>query len=237
MMSHKGETDKLLAAVPQAGNSSLQGHLPNKVIPEVEDPQELPGKATNFNAVWKLIAGYREGYSLLGGAIPTTILRAFFYLLICFEVASVLEISIVPKEDRAEQIFIVAAVYTALIIIKTIFEALGRLFIALYGHGFCSYMRSTMFRKTNSLNYPRTDLLRRRVLPPAGLAECLRDLWLFLLRPPPAAACLRERRLFLAPTFLDLLRLLDGDLDERDLLRRLRELDLDVERLIVYGQN
>lgn len=118
------------------------------VMPEYEEVENhLPGKATNFNAVWKLIAGYREGYSLLGGAIPTTILRAFFYLLICFEVASVLEISIVPKEDRAEQIFIVAAVYTALIIIKTIFEALGRLFIALYGHGFCSYMRSTMFRK------------------------------------------------------------------------------------------
>ncbi|VDM59178.1 unnamed protein product [Angiostrongylus costaricensis] len=103
--------------------------------------------STNFKAVWKLIADYREGYSLLGCAIPTTILRAFFYLLICFEVASVLEITIVPPENRTEQIFIVAAVYTALIIIKTMFEALGRLFIALYGSGFCSHMRTTMFRK------------------------------------------------------------------------------------------
>ncbi|KJH44078.1 ABC transporter, ATP-binding protein [Dictyocaulus viviparus] len=113
---------------------------------DVEE-NHLPGKSTNFNAVWKLIAEYRDGYSLLAGAVPTTILRAFFYLLICFEVASVLEISMVPPENRPQQIFIVAAVYTALIIIKTMFEALGRLFIALYGRGFCSYMRSTMFRK------------------------------------------------------------------------------------------
>ncbi|PIO73033.1 ABC transporter, ATP-binding protein, partial [Teladorsagia circumcincta] len=118
------------------------------VMPEYEEVENhLPGKSTNFNAVWKVIANYREGYSLLAGAIPTTILRAFFYLLICFEVASVLEIAITPQEQRNDQIFIVAAVYTALIIIKTIFEALGRLFIALYGHGFCSCMRSTMFRK------------------------------------------------------------------------------------------
>ncbi|KAK6760030.1 hypothetical protein RB195_021524 [Necator americanus] len=120
------------------------------VITPFEDEEHhltLPGKANNYHAVWQLISGYREGYSLLGGAIPTTILRAFFYLLICFEVASVLEISVAPEEERAEQIFIVAVVYTALIIIKTIFEALGRLFIALFGHGFCSYMRLTMFRK------------------------------------------------------------------------------------------
>ncbi|KAK6062300.1 ABC transporter, ATP-binding protein [Cooperia oncophora] len=58
-----------------------------------------------------------------------------------------LKIAIAPEEERNDRIFIVAAVYTALIIIKTIFEALGRLFIALYGHGFCSCMRSTMFRK------------------------------------------------------------------------------------------
>uniref|UniRef100_A0A1I7XKT7 ABC transmembrane type-1 domain-containing protein n=1 Tax=Heterorhabditis bacteriophora TaxID=37862 RepID=A0A1I7XKT7_HETBA len=112
-----------------------------------DEDMELPGKTTNYNAVWNLIRGYRQGYSLLGGAIPTTILRAFFYLLICFEVASVLELSLVAEEERAQQIFIVAAVYIALIIIKTIFEALGRLFIALYGHGFCSYIRSEMFRK------------------------------------------------------------------------------------------
>ncbi|KAK5977604.1 hypothetical protein GCK32_017414, partial [Trichostrongylus colubriformis] len=118
------------------------------VMPEYEEVENhLPGKSTNLNAVWKVIASYREGFSLLAGAIPTTIIRALFYLLICFEVASVLEIAIAPAEDRNEQIFIVAAVYTALIIIKTIFEALGRLFIALYGHGFCSCLRSTMFRK------------------------------------------------------------------------------------------
>ncbi|KAJ1365571.1 ABC transporter B member 10 [Parelaphostrongylus tenuis] len=97
-----------------------------EVMPPYDaDENHLPGKATNFKAVWKLIADYREGYSLLGCAIPTTILRAFFYLLICFEVASVLEITVVPQENRTQQIFIVAAVYTALIIIKTMFEALG----------------------------------------------------------------------------------------------------------------
>ncbi|VDM74660.1 unnamed protein product [Strongylus vulgaris] len=73
----------------------------------------LPGKSKGYDAVWELISDYKEGHALLAGAIPTTIIRAFFYLLICFEVASVLE----------------------------------RLFIALFGHGFCSYMRLTMFRK------------------------------------------------------------------------------------------
>ncbi|KAK6760032.1 hypothetical protein RB195_021525 [Necator americanus] len=106
----------------------------------------LPGKVDNHGAIYELISGYREGYSLLGGAIPTTVLRALFYLLICFEVASVLEVSIVAAEDRTDRIFAVAAVYTSLIIIKTIFEALGRLFIALFGQGFCSYMRLRMFR-------------------------------------------------------------------------------------------
>ncbi|EYC03258.1 hypothetical protein Y032_0095g2839 [Ancylostoma ceylanicum] len=119
------------------------------VTPQLEEEHHLtlPGKSKSYDAVWQLISGHREGYALLGAAIPTTIIRAFFYLVICFQVASVLEISMVPEEDRPQQIFIVAAVYTALIIIKTIFEALGRLFIALFGHGFCSYMRLTMFRK------------------------------------------------------------------------------------------
>ncbi|KIH63406.1 ABC transporter, ATP-binding protein [Ancylostoma duodenale] len=114
------------------------------VTPQLEEEHHLtlPGKTKSYAAVWQLISGHREGYALLGAAIPTTIIRAFFYL-----VASVLEISMVPEEDRPQQIFIVAAFYTALIIIKTIFEALGRLFIALFGHGFCSYMRLTMFRK------------------------------------------------------------------------------------------
>ncbi|CAD6189417.1 unnamed protein product [Caenorhabditis auriculariae] len=111
-----------------------------------DEEETLPGK-TSFSVVTDLIKSYREGLPLLFGAIPTTVIRAFFYLLICFQVASVLEISIVSDEDRPLEIFIVASAYTALIIVKTIFEALGRLFIALYGHGFCSYMRSEMFRK------------------------------------------------------------------------------------------
>ncbi|EGT53021.1 hypothetical protein CAEBREN_05995 [Caenorhabditis brenneri] len=111
------------------------------------DDEELPGKETNFTVLKDLIYSYRTGLPLLAGAIPTTIVRAVFYLLICFQVASVLEISIAPDEERPLQIFIVAAIYTALIIVKTIFEALGRLFIALYGHGFCMFMRNEMFRK------------------------------------------------------------------------------------------
>ncbi|CAI4225548.1 unnamed protein product [Auanema sp. JU1783] len=116
-------------------------------IDEDEDFLKLPGHKNNYHAVWSLIKGFKEGQSYLIGAIPTTIVRAFFYLLICFQVASVLELSIVPVEDRPQEIFMVSAVYTALIIIKTIFEAMGRLFIALYGHGICSYMRTEMFSK------------------------------------------------------------------------------------------
>uniref|UniRef100_A0A1I7VQ25 P-loop containing nucleoside triphosphate hydrolase protein n=1 Tax=Loa loa TaxID=7209 RepID=A0A1I7VQ25_LOALO len=56
-------------------------------------------------------------------------------------------IALAPNEETAQQVFITAAVYTALIIIKTMFEAVGRLFIALYGHGFCGYLRNKMFRK------------------------------------------------------------------------------------------
>uniref|UniRef100_A0A8R1HZ19 Uncharacterized protein n=1 Tax=Caenorhabditis japonica TaxID=281687 RepID=A0A8R1HZ19_CAEJA len=111
------------------------------------DEDDLPGKETNLTVLKDLIYSYRAGLPLLAGAIPTTIVRAVFYLLICFQVASVLEISIAPDEERALQIFIVAAIYTALIIVKTIFEAVGRLFIALYGHGFCKFMRNEMFRK------------------------------------------------------------------------------------------
>ncbi|ETN76893.1 ABC transporter, ATP-binding protein [Necator americanus] len=106
-----------------------------------------PSKNEDFDAPRQLICGYRDGFPLLAGAIPTTIIRALFYLLICFEVASVLEIAMVPEDQRVQQLFFVAAIYTSLIVIKTIFEALGRLFIALYGHGFCSYMRLTMFKK------------------------------------------------------------------------------------------
>uniref|UniRef100_A0A1I8EXT5 ABC transporter n=1 Tax=Wuchereria bancrofti TaxID=6293 RepID=A0A1I8EXT5_WUCBA len=61
-------------------------------------------------------------------------------------------IALVSNEETAQRVFITAAVYTALIIIKTMFEAVGlsmqqRLFIALYGNGFCGYLRNKMFRK------------------------------------------------------------------------------------------
>ncbi|VDM24620.1 unnamed protein product [Toxocara canis] len=111
-----------------------------------DDDTWLPGKDTNFKAVWNLIRSYKTGYTHLGIAIPVTILRGFFFLLVCFEVASVLEIALASSDEMSQQVFITAAVYTALIIIKTMFEAVGRLFIALYGHGFCGHMRSEMFR-------------------------------------------------------------------------------------------
>uniref|UniRef100_A0A7E4UUZ1 P-loop containing nucleoside triphosphate hydrolase protein n=1 Tax=Panagrellus redivivus TaxID=6233 RepID=A0A7E4UUZ1_PANRE len=107
----------------------------------------LPGKATNLSAVWRLIKSFKEGYTYLAAAIPVTILRGLFFLLVCFEVASVLEIAMAPDTQVTQQVLIVAAVYIALIIIKTMFEAVGRLFVALYGHGFCVHMRGQMFRK------------------------------------------------------------------------------------------
>lgn len=36
-----------------------------------------------------------------------------------------LQIALAPNEETAQQVFITAAVYTALIIIKTMFEAVG----------------------------------------------------------------------------------------------------------------
>ncbi|VDM11233.1 unnamed protein product [Wuchereria bancrofti] len=114
---------------------------------DYDDENSLPGKTTNFNAIWNLIKSYKDGYSHLSVAVPVTILRGFFFLLVCFEVSSVLEIALVSNEETAQRVFITAAVYTALIIIKTMFEAVGRLFIALYGNGFCGYLRNKMFRK------------------------------------------------------------------------------------------
>ncbi|VDN83771.1 unnamed protein product [Brugia pahangi] len=114
---------------------------------DYDDQNSLPGKTINFNAIWNLIKSYKDGYSHLSVAVPVTILRGFFFLLVCFEVSSVLEIALVSNEETAQQVFITAAVYTALIIIKTMFEAVGRLFIALYGNGFCGYLRNKMFRK------------------------------------------------------------------------------------------
>ncbi|KAK0405324.1 hypothetical protein QR680_017924 [Steinernema hermaphroditum] len=112
-----------------------------------EDETSLPGKDTNFHAVWSLIKSYKDGYTRLACSIPVTILRGFFFLLVCFEVASVLEIAMASEDEMAQQVFITAAVYVALSIIKTMFEAVGRLFVALYGHGFCAHLRSHMFRK------------------------------------------------------------------------------------------
>ncbi|KAL3990856.1 ABC transporter family protein [Acanthocheilonema viteae] len=114
---------------------------------DYDDHISFPEKTTNFNAIWNLIKSYKDGYTQLSVAIPVTILRGFFFLLVCFELSSVLEIALAPNEETAQQVFITAAVYTALIIIKTMFEAVGRLFIALYGHGFCGYLRNKMFRK------------------------------------------------------------------------------------------
>ncbi|CAI5455825.1 unnamed protein product [Caenorhabditis angaria] len=147
------EKEKLKLPVMSKKKSERLDYKYSKVVHNLElekdheADEDLPGKTTSLAVVKDLIYSYRSGLPLLAGAIPTTIVRAVFYLLICFQVASVLEISIAPDEDRPIQIFIVAAVYTALIIVKTIFEALGRLFIALYGHGFCMFMRTEMFRK------------------------------------------------------------------------------------------
>jgi ATP-binding cassette subfamily B (MDR/TAP) protein 1 len=112
-----------------------------------EEDYSLPGKSTNYRAVWRLIKSFKHGYTYLATAIPVTILRGLFFLLVCFEVASVLEIAMAPDTQRTRQVLIVAAIYTALIIIKTMFEAVGRLTVALYGHGFSIHLRGQMFRK------------------------------------------------------------------------------------------
>uniref|UniRef100_A0A8R1XQZ9 Uncharacterized protein n=1 Tax=Onchocerca volvulus TaxID=6282 RepID=A0A8R1XQZ9_ONCVO len=148
-------TDREKLALPVMSKKRSRMDIPFKTnIMEVavddkdyDDLNLLPGKTTNFNAVWNLIKSYKAGYAHLSVAIPVTTLRGFFFLLVCFEVSSVLEIALAPNEETAQQVFLTAAVYTALIIIKTMFEAVGRLFIALYGHGFCGYMRNKMFRK------------------------------------------------------------------------------------------
>ncbi|MCP9263219.1 Multidrug resistance protein 1 [Dirofilaria immitis] len=127
-------TDREKLALPVMSKKRTRMDTPFKTnIMEVamedkdyDDQTLLPGKTTNFNAIWNLIKSYKAGYSYLGVAIP---------------------IALAPNEETAQQVFITAAVYTALIIIKTMFEAVGRLFIALYGHGFCGYMRNKMFRK------------------------------------------------------------------------------------------
>ena len=51
-----------------------------------------------------------------------------------------------PDSQWTRQVLIVAAIYTALIIIKTMFEAIGRLTVALYGHGFCIHLRGLLRR-------------------------------------------------------------------------------------------
>ena len=53
---------------------------------------QLPGSEMNFQALWRLVKSYGAGYKQIAIAIPMTILRGFFFLLVCFEVASVLEV-------------------------------------------------------------------------------------------------------------------------------------------------
>uniref|UniRef100_A0A0K0DXX6 ABC transporter family protein n=1 Tax=Strongyloides stercoralis TaxID=6248 RepID=A0A0K0DXX6_STRER len=133
-------------------NKSMRGNIVDLPIMEsevgtLEEEDELPGKITNLKVIGKLIVNYKEGFYILLSAIPLTILRGIFYLLVCFEVASVLEITLSPDDEISQGIFNVGSLYISLIIIKTIFEALGRLNVAKYGHGFCSYLRYNMLKK------------------------------------------------------------------------------------------
>ncbi|CEF69493.1 LP14331p [Strongyloides ratti] len=132
-------------------NKSMRGNIVDLPIMENEverlEEDELPGKITNLKAIGKLIINYKEGFFILLSAIPLTILRGIFYLLVCFEVASVLEVTLSPDDKISQGIFNVGSLYISLIIIKTIFEALGRLNVAKYGHGFCSYLRYNMLKK------------------------------------------------------------------------------------------
>uniref|UniRef100_A0A0N5CHS2 ABC transporter family protein n=1 Tax=Strongyloides papillosus TaxID=174720 RepID=A0A0N5CHS2_STREA len=132
-------------------NKSMRGNIVDLPIMENEitilEDEELPGKITNLKAIGKLIFNYKEGFLVLLSAIPLTILRGIFYLLVCFEVASVLETALYPDDEKSQGIFNVGSLYIALIIIKTIFEALGRLNVAKYGHGFCNYLRYNMLKK------------------------------------------------------------------------------------------
>ncbi|KAL7079080.1 hypothetical protein ACQ4LE_001579 [Meloidogyne hapla] len=150
------DREKLALPVLSKKRSMLRSK-PNvmEVAPEVEEEVKsyteeglsLPGKHTNLRAVWRLIRDFKGGHMHLACAIPITILRGALFLLVCFEVASLLEISIVPAEQLSEKVFIIACIYVAIIIVKTMFEAVGRLSVALYGHGFCTHMRLQMFRQ------------------------------------------------------------------------------------------
>lgn len=106
-----------------------------------QSPLQLPGKHTNLRAVWRLVREFRDGYLHLACAVPVTMLRGALFLLVCFEVASLLEVcpqllhlaihsvppkvSTAPSEQLSEQVFIVACIYVALIIVKTMFESVG----------------------------------------------------------------------------------------------------------------
>lgn len=151
------DREKLKALPVLSKKRSMLRSKPNvmEVAPEVEEEVKsyteedfsLPGKHTNLRAVWRLIRDFKGGHVHLALAIPITVLRGALFLLVCFEVASLLEISIVPAEQLSEKVFIVACIYVAIIIVKTMFEAVGRLSVALYGHGFCTHMRLQMFRQ------------------------------------------------------------------------------------------
>uniref|UniRef100_A0A0N5AVA3 ABC transporter ATP-binding protein n=1 Tax=Syphacia muris TaxID=451379 RepID=A0A0N5AVA3_9BILA len=145
-------TDRKKLALPvmsRKRTNAFQRNIMEVAVEEktFDDDNILPGSVINFRALWRLIRNYRAGYRHILIAIPITIFRGVFFLLVCFEVSSVLEIALAPSDEMAQQVFITAAVYTALIIIKTMFEAVGRLFVAMYGHGFSGYLRSEMFRK------------------------------------------------------------------------------------------
>jgi hypothetical protein len=106
----------------------------------------MAGEKGNKKAILSLVREYKKGHLQLAFAFPVAIFRGIFFLLICFEVASVLEvftymefknhcrvtfwalsfkIVMEPSDETAERIFFVAAIYIALIILKTIMEAVG----------------------------------------------------------------------------------------------------------------
>ncbi|GMT33882.1 hypothetical protein PFISCL1PPCAC_25179, partial [Pristionchus fissidentatus] len=103
---------------------------------------------TTMRSLVTLIKRYRSGFSFLIGAIPVTIIRSLFILLICFEVADMLEIFVLDDSELGDRLFKVVIAYISLIIVKTIFESIGRLLVSRYGNGFCAYLRLELFRSS-----------------------------------------------------------------------------------------
>ncbi|GMR33914.1 hypothetical protein PMAYCL1PPCAC_04109, partial [Pristionchus mayeri] len=115
---------------------------------DVDENEERATKPTTMRSLLTLIRRYRAGYSSLFGAIPVTIMRSLFILLICFEVADMLEIFVVNDEELGDRLFRVVIAYISLIIVKTIFESIGRLLVSRYGNGFSAYLRLELFRSS-----------------------------------------------------------------------------------------